>query len=265
MRIFRSVALTIGAGAVTALLAACSGGGQLAPHTPVTGDVGQSRFSAAADRATGTLGGPALHAPAQRPGAGWLSPEAKKAKQLLFVSDQANQRIAIFSQRGQNPAPVGQITDAISGPDGIFVDKNGTLYVCNFGSGTVTEYRKGHTTHSKTLTGAGSPKYIVVGLDGTVYVSNFNGSFNGQVIEYAGGSTTPTTTITVNKFPTGLALDKHNNLYVSYNDSTNNDLEVLEFAPGSVTGTNLGIHIAGGYGGGATIDHQGNLILVSQS
>src|SRR5579871_1786701 len=122
MRIPRTVTSATSAGAAVALLAACSGGGQLAPRAPITGDATQSRSVAATDGANGILGVPSLRMSTNRPGAGWLSPEAKAAKQLLYVSDQANQRVSIFSQRGKNPAPVGQITDGISGPDGLFLD-----------------------------------------------------------------------------------------------------------------------------------------------
>lgn len=196
---------------------------------------------------------------------GWLSPEAKSGKGLLYVSDQFNQRIAIFStKKSSNPEPVGQITDGISGPDGAFVDPKGTLYVCNFGAGTVTEYAKGKTKLSATLTGAGSPKYVVAGTDGTVYVSNFNGSFDGAVLEYTKGKKTPSKTIPFSTFPAGLALDKSNNLYVAYDDSQSNDIEVLEFAPGSTDGTNLGIHIAFGYAGGMTMDKKGDLVIADQ-
>jgi hypothetical protein len=254
MRLFRTSGSTLaGAGAAIALLAACSGGGspQLSPvSSPINGILGASRLAPARARPLA---------------AGWLAPQARAGKALLFVADQSNQRVVIFPQRGKNPAPIGDITDAIAGPDGLFVDRKGTLYACNFGNGTVTEYAKGQTTHSTTLTGAGSPKYVVVGRDGTVYVSNFNASSNGQVLEYAHGSTTPTTTIDFKTFPGGLALDKGNNLYVAYNDSTNGDLEVLKFAPGSTQGTNLGIHVKFGYAGGATIDKQGNLLIVDQS
>lgn len=183
---------------------------------------------------------------------------------LVYVADQGNQRVEIYAQKGKDQSPIGRITDAISAPDGLFVDPSGTLYVCNFGNGTVTEYPQGQTTHSKTLTGAGSPKYVVVG-NGTVYVSNFNASANGQVLEYAGGSTTPTATISFQTFPAGLALDSHNRLYVAYNDSNNSDIEVLRFAPGKTQGKNLGIHIQFGYAGGATIDHQGDLLIADQS
>jgi sugar lactone lactonase YvrE len=194
--------------------------------------------------------------------AGWLSPQAKTGKALLYVADQPNQRVAIFSQTG---VLEGAITDGIAGPDGLYVDTNGTLYVCNFGAGTVTEYPKGQTVHSKTLTGSIGPKYVVAGHDGTVYLSDFASGSNGKLYEYAGGSTTPTTTINFSTFPAGVALDRHNKLYVAYDDSGNRDIEVLKFAPGKTTGKNLGIHVKFGNAGGMTFDRNGNLLLDDQS
>lgn len=256
MRQFRTFLPAAGAGAAIALLAACSNGSGFAPSSPGAGG------GAAVN---GVIGNPGRAQVNELLSAGWLSRDAQTAKSLLFVADQGNQRVEIFPQNGKNPSPIGQITDGISAPDGLFVDSTGTLYVCNFGSGTVTEYPKGQTTHSKTLTGAGSPKYVVVGVDGTVYVSDFHGSAGGHVYEYAGGSTSPTTTIQFSTFPGGLAMDRHNKLYVAYNDSQSSDIEVLKFTPGKTQGKNLGIHVKFGYAGGATIDHKGNLLVADQS
>jgi hypothetical protein len=188
--------------------------------------------------------------------------EEATGKALLYVADQPNQRVAIFSQSG---VLKGQITDGIAGPDGLYVDIHGTLYVCNFGAGTVTEYPKGQITHSKTLAGSVGPKYVVAGTDGTVYVADFVSGSNGKLYEYAGGSTTPTTTITFQTFPAGVALDRRNKLYVAYNDSTNNDIEVLKFTPGKTKGRNLGIHLKFGNAGGVTFDKKGNLLVDDQS
>lgn len=194
--------------------------------------------------------------------AGWFSPQAALSGQL-YVGDQTNQRVAIFSQK--SGAPTGQITDAIAGPDGLYIDPSGTLYVCNFGAGTVTEYPKGQVTHSKTLTGTIGPKYVVAGRDGTVYVSDFGNGSKSNLYEYAHGSTTPTTTIPFATYPAGVALDTHNKLYVAYNDSTNNDVEVLKFTPGSINGRNLGIHLKYSNAGGLTFDNKGDLLLDDQS
>ncbi|HEX3670980.1 MAG TPA: hypothetical protein VHT92_04665 [Candidatus Cybelea sp.] len=217
--------------------------------------------AAAGGCSSGTHALPLAGSAASSARSGWLSPQAKRGGQL-YVADQPNQRVAIFSQ--SSGAPTGQITDAIAGPDGLYVDPHGTLYVCNFGAGTVTEYLKGQTTHSKTLTGTIGPKYVVAG-HGTVYVSDFGDGSHSNLYEYANGSTTPTTTIPFATFPAGIALDAHDKLYVAYTDSTNNDIEVLKFAPGSKKGKNLGIHIKYDNPGGLAFDKKGDLLLDDQS
>jgi hypothetical protein len=196
------------------------------------------------------------------PGSGWITPGAT-LRRLVYVADQGGQAVYIFPQQGHNQAPIGKITNGLAGPNGLFVDKARRLYVCNFGGGTVTVYPHGAINPSRTLTGAGSAIDVVVGLDSTVYVSNWDSGTAGTLLEYPKGSSTPTVTININGAPEGLALDSAGNLYVAYNDATVGDGEVLQFAPGSTVGTNLGIHV--GYVGGETLDSQGNLLLVDQN
>ena len=196
------------------------------------------------------------------PRSGWITPGAT-LRRLVYVADQGGQAVYIFPQQGHNQAPIGKITNGLAGPNGLFVDKARRLYVCNFGGGTVTVYPHGAINPSRTLTGAGSAIDVVVGLDGTVYVSNWDSGTAGTLLEYPKGSNTPTVTININGAPEGLALDSAGNLYVAFNSATAGDGEVLEFAPGSTVGTNLGIHV--GYVGGETLDSQGNLLLVDQN
>ncbi|HEY7993583.1 MAG TPA: hypothetical protein VID24_05205 [Candidatus Eremiobacteraceae bacterium] len=195
------------------------------------------------------------------PGHGWIS--SSLPQHIVYVSDEGGQTVYIFPQLGQNQTPIGMITSGVLAPNGLFVDAHGDLYVCNFGGGTVTVYHRGSITPFRTLMGAGSAIDVVVGLDGSVYVSDWDSGSNGRIVEYAPRHTSPSQTIDVNGGPEGLALDKTNNLFVAYNDITSSDGEVLEFAPGSTTGTNLGIHI--GNAGGATIDSDQNLLLVDQN
>jgi hypothetical protein len=183
-------------------------------------------------------------------------------RHLVYVSDEGGQAVYVFPRWGKNQAPIGKITDGLLAPNGLFVDDARNLYVCNFGGGTVTVYPNGAISPSETLTGAGSAIDVVVGFDGTVYVSNWDSGSAGTLLEYPKGQTTPSVTIDIHGASEGLALDRKNNLYVAYTDATINDGEVLKFAPGSTVGTNLGIHI--GSVGGATIDSAGNLLLDDQ-
>lgn len=195
------------------------------------------------------------------PGPGWIN--ASLPSHLVYVADQGAQTVYIYPQFGRNQSPVGMITSGLAGVDGLFVDANGNLYACNFGGGTVTVYHRGKVTPFRTLTGAGSAIDVVVGLDGSVYVSDWDSGSSGRIVEYAPNQTSPSQTIAVDGGPEGIALDKNNNLYVAYNDISRGDGEVLEFAPGSTSGTSLGIHV--GYVGGATIDSNQNLLLVDQN
>ncbi len=196
-------------------------------------------------------------------GSGWLSPAARRVKGILYVADQGNTAIRIYKQKGTNQQPTGEITSGLNDVDGLFVDTNKNLYACNFEIGTVTVYKPGTKTPSLTLTGAGSPKFAAVASDGTVYVANFNEGTNGTVLAYDKGATTPSRTVVTfgaGSFPEGLAFDSTNNLYVAYNS---NDGEVVKFAGGSGSGTNLGIHV--GYVGGLTIDKNNTLYLADQN
>ncbi len=181
----------------------------------------------------------------------------------MMVADQGNDAIRIYNQKGTNQKPTGEITSGLDDVDGLFVDSARNLYACNFQSGTVTVYKPGASSPMLTLTGAGQPKFVVVGTDGTVYVSNFNEGTNGTVLAYDKGQTTPSRTIATfgsGSFPEGLAIDSSNNLYVAFNST---DGQVVKFANASGSGTNLGIRV--GYVGGLTIDKKNALYLVDQN
>lgn len=185
-------------------------------------------------------------------GSGWLSPAAR-GKELLFVANFNNNVVEIYSAKGSNQAPIGQITDGLDGPEGMAVAAK-HLYVTNTASNTVTVYRIGKKTAAKTYSsGLNGPDGIVVGTDGTVYVANLN---TNDVVAYAKGSMTPTSTYSDLDFPIGVALDAQNNLYVSYGGG------VEEFPPGSTKGKNLGISLP--IASGIAIDKKENIVVANQ-
>jgi hypothetical protein len=259
----RSSIAALASGVAITMLAGCSGTGSqsVAPIIPASMHQPQQSTDHRFD----------FLAPGLRPtnlvwqgnaGHGWILPDAIRHRHV-YISDENGQAVYIFPQKGSNQAPVGKITSGVLAPNGLFVDKSDKLYVCNFGGGTVTVYNHGSITPALTLTGAGSAIDVVVGTDGTVYVSNWDSGNAGTLLEYPKGQTTPSVTININGASEGLALDSSNNLYVAYNDNSSFDGEVLEFAPGATVGTNLGIHV--GYVGGETMDSHGTLLLVDQN
>jgi hypothetical protein len=180
----------------------------------------------------------------------------------LFVSNFYASEIMIYPAHAQNPAPVGTITNGISNSYNLAVDRSGTLYVQN-NNNTVTEYPKGATSPSKTLTepkvGYGTGICVTVGDDGTVYAADH---LAGQVYEFKNGGTTPTITLDVSE-ALGLALDSKNNLYVGWSNSSSGAAgHVMKFKSGSTTGHDLGITVK--YSGGIAVDKHDNLLVGDQ-
>jgi hypothetical protein len=194
--------------------------------------------------------------PAHRLG-GWLSPSARSGRRLLYVSDFSANVVDVYPATGSNQAPIGQITDGISGPEGSFVDAQGDLFVANVTNYTVTKYPKGSTTWSLRYTGLAYPTNVTVGADGTVYIPDLVGN---KVVEYRKDSTRSERTIVVSN-PQGVALDASDNLYVSFDDSLGG--HVNKYAPKSIDGTNLGIALA--FAGGDAVDGKGDLLAADQS
>jgi len=190
--------------------------------------------------------------PAVQPRA-WLSPEAKTGKGLLYVSSYNSNFVSIYKQKGTNQSPIGTITAGLSGPEGMAVDRKLNLYVANTSNNTVTVYPPGQTSPSTTYSQSLSePAGVAVGTDGTVYVENLGNS----IVEYPAGSTSPSHVISAT-FPIDAALDSSNNLYVTYDFCC-----VEKFAPGSTTGTDLGIVLSAN--GGIQIDGSNNVVVANQ-
>jgi hypothetical protein len=124
-----------------------------------------------------------------------VSPEAKKQKQLLYVGDNANNRILVYKLKGkgQNPAPIATITNGVFGPQGITTDESGNLYVTNLFGNNVTIYAPGSLIPQRTISqGINSPTDVKVDGFGNVYVANSPGlGAESYVSLYPAGSSTP--------------------------------------------------------------------------
>ena len=222
-------ALGISVGA--ALLAGCGSGAQSSVLSPSAG------FDAATQ--TRRVGNAADRAAFPK---SWMAPAAKHGKNLVYVSDQNT--VEIYPAGKNNPAPIGSITDGNRGPDGLWVDTNGDLYVANAGSTTVRVYHAGHTEPYFTYSPGNNPTDVVVGPDGTVYIAQ------GQlgctcITEYARGSSIPTRTIPLSSTggePETMTFDHVGNLYVGLiGPNFGSFTAVYEFAPGQTTGNNIGL------------------------
>ena len=180
--------------------------------------------------------------------AGSFSPQAGKA--YLYVADEYNSQIDIFPLHGNNQPQVGTITAGIETPYGLWFDRRAQeLYVANQANNTVTVYAHGSTQVSRTYSqDLNRPLYPIVDRNGELYVGNANGGF---VTEYLAGSINVYQVLqTPGSEVDGLALDKHENLYVAYRG--NNGSSIEEFAPGATQGHVIGM----------TLDQPQGLVVV---
>jgi hypothetical protein len=265
----KRVPITLGASASLLLLAACSGGGSSTSTTslPQVGQQSQARQVSSRFQVTPAMiekmglpkGSHSTMTFGKSYAPGRMSPYAKSNKNaIIYVSDFGTGTVDLFN--ATTLAPVGTISDGLSEPLGNAIDAAGNLYVANLGNNTVTVYPLGQTSPSLTYsTGLSGPIGVAVGADGTVYVSEYSA---GEVVEYAKGQTSPTLTLTLSGGAEGVALDGKNNLYVSYNDANSGLGEVEEFAPGSSSGTNLGITVE--FAGDIKVDKKGDILLEDQ-
>lgn len=194
----------------------------------------------------GGFGHPAsAHAAGSR---GWLSPDAKKKKKLIYWGNFYNNTITIYSAKGVNGKEVGQITTGLSEPERLFVDTQGSVYATNLGNNTITGYQAGQTSPFITISnGVSSPTGLTVDAAGTIYCANVG---NNTITVYPKGQTSPSLTIPYSA--EYLATDAQDNLYAA-------GTAVEEFAPGSTSGKDLGLPH---YPGPLEVDKAGNLIVL---
>jgi len=229
----RPTHLTAAACAAAALaLEACSGANGGAP------------LSALANQAAAAhqVGGPTLPA---------ACPTSR-----IYVADFAKTDVEVYPQGVSNPSPCAKITTGISGPEAVYVDAKGKLYVANFGTSTVTVYLRSKKTPNLTIPTAGPGYDLFVGKDKTLYVAE---ATRNSVEEFAAGATTPFLSLTINGGPHGVATDSHNNLYVSYLSDSDGLSHVERFAPKAPTGTDLGFTVS--FSGEVKFDAQNDLII----
>ena len=99
------------------------------------------------------------------------------------------------------------ITNGVSNPLGLAIDKSGTLYVSNYPA-SITEYPKGATSPSKTITGGGLTDPFGLALDkhGNLFIADF-GADQFFELPACGSSVTPLN-LSGLVVPIGVAVDK---------------------------------------------------------
>jgi hypothetical protein len=185
-----------------------------------------------------------------------MSSEAKKRGVKVYVADLVCNVVRIYGVGGGNE--IGEITNGIDGPYGMWVSRNGSLYVSNVSSGTITVYPDGQNSPSATLTGAVNVIGVAVSKSGDVYAAAFG---SNALYYYKKGAMSPTRTATL-PGPEGFGIDAKQNVYAAYNNGGYSG-RVEKYSPGLVHGADLGI--SEGMAADVKIDETGNLLLGDQS
>ncbi|HEY1654715.1 MAG TPA: hypothetical protein VGF86_06355 [Candidatus Tumulicola sp.] len=254
-------------GAVVALaaLAACSGGASVST-TPSTG--GQfAGVNVVRGEHIVRVGGQVFRFGSSSPRyahvrASWISPAAR-VQALLYGSSYDGGFINIYSQKGSNQAPIGQLTTGLLTPQGMHVDSKHRLWVANTNAFTVVGFNRSATTPFITLQ---DPNYypleVAVNSHGTVYASNAESTTGppGNVTVWTKGHKNPTGTLTYGNFliVLGVGVDANDNVFVSY-IPTSGPPAMVEFPAGSQTGQPVGIQNANE--GEMTFDSAGDLLM----
>ncbi len=187
----------------------------------------------------------------------WISPEAKRAKELLYVADPTGSpsfsgHIDIFEMHGVTSSYVGSILDT-EDPNGMTTDAAGNLYVTDLGVATegpgigdIKVYPKGSTSYSRLIVPADwVPFDIAVGRDGTMDVANIApvGYFNpGSVSVYPPGASQPKRVLQLNNFQVD-GITRHaqtSTIYISYQTNSGNG-RIAEFKRARGEAVDLGV------------------------
>lgn len=156
-------------------------------------------LSVLAGCSAGTTLGPAASGPEtgltpQHPdrSVSWMSPQAKAAGALLYISDYQNDAVYTYSY------PKGTYLGKLTGfnrPYGQCVDAKGNVYIANSAGQSVIEYAHGGTSPIATFKTTGYPIGCAVAPNGDLAVANFEtpGSGDGDVAIFTSPSGTPST------------------------------------------------------------------------
>lgn len=197
---------------------------------------------------------------------GWLSRPALTGP-VIYAASYDGGFINIYPLKGNNQAPIGQLTNGLQSPQGVFVDGHHHLWVANTNAFSVVGFKRGATTPYRTLS---DPNYypisVVEDTNGTVYAANAESTTGppGNVTYWLKGKKSPSGTLTFGSFliVTNIGIDASNNVYVSYIPMSGPPA-VVEFPAGSHTGQPLAIQDANL--SDITFDKSNNLVMETLS
>jgi hypothetical protein len=171
----------------------------------------------------------------------------------------------IFLRGDLSKGPVDRITEGISYPDGMFVDRSGTLYVAvggGNGHDTIKAYAKGGHEPIRFYRGIFCASDVAVDRQGVVYAPDYCKS---RVIEFAPGSTRRLRMLHPGGAPVSVTIDSRDNLYVAYKLPNGYWGQVKRYKPGATEGVELLPPQAVSFIGGIALDRNGSLLVVNEN
>ena len=182
------------------------------------------------------------------------------AKRMSLYVSSIDGKVYVYKTGGHL---VRALTSGLNYPQGLYVSKQGVLYVANRGASNVLEFKRGRMKPFATLSdGDEQPMDVTLCPDGTVYVANIlNASGgSGDIAVYAGGSSSPTGHLTyLNANPFYLSCDRAGNLFAT--EVVGSTGTVVEFPGGSDSGVKQLPITFGGNPAGIAATTNGNLLL----
>jgi hypothetical protein len=205
------------------------------------------------------FGGPARRTQIRR---SWIRPAMKKSA-VLYGSSYDGGFINVYDEKGTGQQPIGQLTNDLTSPQGMFVDRRHHLWVANTNAFNVVAFKRGGTTPYRTLNDPGFyPIAVTVDSRGTVFAANAQGSSGqpGNVTYWEKGATDPSGTLSISslQLALGIGVDASDDVYVSY-IPTSGPPTVAVVAAGTQTGQPLGIQ--GSTISDITFDSDQNLVM----
>jgi DNA-binding beta-propeller fold protein YncE len=251
-----------GATAAVALLAACSSGSQ-GVNTLPSSTASQSRV-ASGDLMRSGVAPKFLSLIRSLQGAHVVNP-AKKKKGLkdLYVSDFGTGAVEILANGTWTET--GTITSGLDGPDGIFADKKGNVYVANYAGLDIQEYAPNGTSPSFTYNASMiDPIGVDVDAKGNVYEADYDdGGGAGPINEYAQGTNTVLNTCSPGGSVEDVAVDKAGDVFADLNFAAGG-AGVVEYKGGLSGCSETTLITSLSFAGGMAMDKHGNLLVCDQ-
>lgn len=231
----------LGACAAVAMLAACGGGSQpssvLAPANPTVSNATKHRAE---------IPSPAIRNVAAHPNRGksWISPDAKGAPRLLFISDYGASDVLIFKMPGM--VLKGTLT-GFDFPEGECSDSSGNIWIANTGALEIQQYSRTGTLLKTISDSYGYPASCAFDKNGNLAVANIESTTAGagNIVVYAnatGSGTVYTNPAFFQYFFVGY--DPNGNLFFDGTNSSRTSSYLAELPAGS-SNTTL-ISLSGG-------------------